>query len=525
MNLIDFLDHGAMRSPAGLCLAEGDTRLDYPAVQRWSHRIAWALQREGLAPQAPVATLTPNNVWGYVALLGLQRARAVWIPLNGRSAIDEHVRHLQRTGCQWLFYLSDFAPLLPKLREAVPTLRGAVCLDADGRAHLGGGPALADWAADAAADTPFPPGGPERRDDLYRITVSGGTTGAPKAIMQTQAGVQCNVATCLALWHYDAPPRYLLTRPMTHAAGVNSLHVLALGGSIHLLRRTDLGEVLDTIERERISVLSLAPTTIYTLLTRPDLRQRDFSSLRYLTFGGAPMSADKLAEALAVFGPILAQGYAQSEASTLLTAMTPADYAAALADPALAHRLRSCGRPTPFTQVAVMADDGRLLPAGENGEIVVRSDMVMRGYWGEDADRDAEVSRHGWHHTGDIGHIDADGYVYIVDRLRDVIITGAFNVFPSDVEQVLWAHPAVGDCAVVGVPDPHWGEAVKAVVELKAGAHASEAELIAWCRERLGGVKTPKTVEFWDELPRSDVGKVLKKLVRARYWAGHDRPI
>ncbi len=521
MNLIDFFDRGAMLSPHGLCLAEGDTRLDYAAVQRWTHRIAWALQAAGMPVQARIATLTPNHLWGYVALLGLQRARGIWVPLNGRSSVDDNIAHLRRTDAQWLFYLSEFEHLLPRIRAELPGLQGCVCLDADG---ADGTPGLQRWAAGPEVP-PFPPGGPERRDDLFRITVSGGTTGAPKAIMQTQVGVECNVATCLALWHYDGPPRMLLTRPMTHAAGVNSLHVLALGGEIHLLRRTDLDEVLDTVERERIQVLSLAPTTIYSLLTRPDLRQRDFSSLRYLTFGGAPMSAEKLAEAIAVFGPILAQGYAQSEASTLLAAMTPQDYRAVLANPALRHRLRSCGRPTPFTQIEIMAPDGTLLPPGETGELVVRSGMVMRGYWGEDAARDAEVSRHGWHHTGDIGHKDADGYVYIVDRIRDVIITGAFNVFPSDVEQVLWGHPAVADCAVIGVPDDHWGEAVKAVVELKPGARATADELIALCRQRLGGVKAPKSVDFWEHLPRSDVGKVLKKEVRRHYWAHLDRTI
>lgn len=276
MNLIDFLDRGAMLSPRGLCLAEGATRLAYPEVQRWSHRIAWALQRAGLPVQARIGTLTPNNLWGYVALLGLQRARGIWVPLNGRSSVEDNIAHLRRTGCQWLFYLSEFAPLLERIRAEVPTLQGCVCLDADGP---DGSPSLQHWAAEAEAP-PFPSGGPERREDLFRITVSGGTTGAPKAIMQTQVGVQCNVATCLALWRYDSPPRMLLTRPMTHAAGVNSLHVLALGGTIHLLRRTDLTEVADTVERERISVLSLAPTTIYSLLARPALCARDWSSLR-----------------------------------------------------------------------------------------------------------------------------------------------------------------------------------------------------------------------------------------------------
>ncbi len=427
---------------------------------------------------------------------------------------------MKRTQCQWLFFLSEFESQIPRIRSAGPSIAGVTCLDAPS-AH---GPSLAQWAADETVDD-FPPGGPGRRDDLFRITVSGGTTGAPKAIMQTQAGVECNVATCLALWQYPGPPRMLLTRPMTHAAGVNSLHVLALGGSIRILRHTRPDEVLDTIEQHRTSVVSLAPTTIYSLITRNDIRQRDFSSLRYLTFGGAPMSASKLAQAQAIFGPVLAQGYAQSEASTLIACMTPTDYQAIARDESLAYRMRSCGRPTPFTQIEIMAPDGALLPPGEHGELVVRSAMVMRGYWGQDSEKDIATSAHGWHHTGDIGYKDKDGYLYIVDRLRDVIITGAFNVFPSDVEQVLWAHPAVRECAVIGVPDAKWGEAVKAVVELKDGAQTTEAELIALCKEKLGSVKAPKSVEFWSELPRSDVGKVLKRKVREKFWTHAGRSI
>ncbi len=520
MNLIDFLDRGAMLSPDKVCLAEDTLELSYPSVVIWTHRIAHSLHHAGLEPQSRIGTLTPNNLWGYLAILGLQRARGIWIPLNGRSSLNDNIAHMKRTQCQWLFYLSDYEEQIPAIRAAVPSIQGTICLD---RTSIHD-ESLQDWAASPDSGE-FPPGGIERRNDLFRITVSGGTTGTPKAIMQTQAGVECNVATCLALWHYVEPPQMLLTRPMTHAAGINSLHVLALGGTIHIMRHTILDEVIQTIEERRISLVSLAPTTIYSLIARDDIRQRDFSSLRYLTFGGAPMSAAKLAQAMEIFGPIMAQGYAQSEASTLIACMTPGEYQAIANDSSLAHRMRSCGRPTPFSQIEVMSPDGEILGPDQRGELVVRSAMVMRGYWGDDSDKDAATREFGWHHTGDIGYKDADGYLYIVDRLRDVIITGSFNVFPSDVEQVLWAHPAVKDCAVIGVPDEKWGEAVKAVVELKSGTSVTEAELIALCKQNLGSVKAPKTVEFWETLPRSAVGKVLKRQVRERFWAESDRQI
>jgi acyl-CoA synthetase (AMP-forming)/AMP-acid ligase II len=193
-------------------------------------------------------------------------------------------------------------------------------------------------------------------------------------------------------------------------------------------------------------------------------------------------------------------------------------------DPALAHRLMSCGRPMLLTQVEIMDDDGKLLPREERGELVVRGDLVMPGYLKNQA-ATAEASKFGWHHTGDVGLIDEDGFVYIVDRKKDMIITGGFNVYPSEIEQVIWSHPAVQECAVVGVPDEKWGEAVKAVVELKRGATAEAEEIIALCKSRLGSVKAPKSVEFWKALPRTPVGKVSKKDIRATFWAGQRRSI
>jgi acyl-CoA synthetase (AMP-forming)/AMP-acid ligase II len=267
----------------------------------------------------------------------------------------------------------------------------------------------------------------------------------------------------------------------------------------------------------------MPPTLIYILLAHPDIGKYDYSSLRNLVYASAPMSVDKLVEAVEVFGPVLTQTYGQAEAAMICTFFSPRDHAEAL-EGNKRHRLASCGKATPLMRVEVMDDDGRLLPRGERGEIVVRGGLVMKGYY-KNPQATAEVSTFGWHHTGDIGVIDEDGFVYIVDRKKDMIISGGFNVFPSEVEQVLWSHPAVQDCAVIGVPDEKWGEAVKAVVELKPDAKAEAAELIALAREKLGGVKAPKSVDFVATLPRSPVGKVLKKDLRATYWAGRERKI
>jgi acyl-CoA synthetase (AMP-forming)/AMP-acid ligase II len=263
---------------------------------------------------------------------------------------------------------------------------------------------------------------------------------------------------------------------------------------------------------------------IYRLLDIPDLKQKvDFSSLKYFMYGAAPMSIEKLKQAIEVIGPVMMGGYGQTECPASISYLPPDEH---LQNGKIAsdERLSSVGRPNPLIKVGIMNDANELLAQGETGEICVKGDLVMKGYY-KAPDKTAETIIDGWLHTGDVGHLDMDGYLHITDRKKDMIISGGFNVYPSEVEQVLWAHPAVQDCAVIGVPDANWGEAVKAVVELNKGQSTTAEELIALCKEKLGSVKAPKTVDFVETLPRSPVGKVLKKDLRARYWSASDRKI
>ncbi len=235
------------------------------------------------------------------------------------------------------------------------------------------------------------------------------------------------------------------------------------------------------------------------------------------------MSVDKLREAIDVFGPVMAQCFGQAEIPLMCTYLSPQEHLVG-DDASSLQRLASAGRATDGTSIAIMDDEGKFLHATERGEIVVRGALVTPGYF-KNPSATNEAMMHGWRHTGDIGYLEDAGYLYIVDRKRDLIISGGFNVYPGEVEQVLWSHPAVQDCTVIGVPDQDWGEAVKAVVELRAECNATEAEMLAFCRDRLGSVKSPKTVEFWNELPRSSVGKVLKRDIRAKFWAGRERMV
>jgi fatty-acyl-CoA synthase len=277
-----------------------------------------------------------------------------------------------------------------------------------------------------------------------------------------------------------------------------------------VMAKPDLGDFLTLVARHRVTHTYMPPTLIYMLLDKEELASADLSSLECFWYGAAPMSPTRLEQALEKIGP-MAQLFGQSEAPMMISTMSTADHYGP--DGAIARdRLTSAGRPSPLVDVAIMAQDGTLVGTGERGEIVVRGSLVMPGYH-RNPEATAEVSAHGWHHTGDIGYLDEDNFLYIVDRAKDMIITGGFNVYSAEVEAALMEHPAVRDCAVVGRPDEKWGERVVAVVE--AGDDRPEpAELIAFAKERIGSVKAPKDIVFWTTLPRSTVGKVVKSEVR-----------
>ncbi len=284
------------------------------------------------------------------------------------------------------------------------------------------------------------------------------------------------------------------------------------------MARPDLTEFLALVQRHRVTHTFLPPTLIYMLLAHEDLAGADLGSLQCLWYGAAPMSVARLEQAITTIGPVMAQLFGQSEAPMMISMMPPRDHLNP--DGSVArHRLSSAGRPAPLVTVAIMDGEGRLLGTGERGEIVIRSSLVMAGYYKNPA-ATAEVSRSGWHHTGDIGYLDDDNFLYIVDRAKDMVITGGYNVYSAEVEQALMEHPAVRDCAVVGLPDDKWGERVTAVLQLQPGTEASVDDVMAFVKARLGSVKTPKQAEIWADLPRSKLGKVLKTDIRSRLLDG-----
>lgn len=516
MNLIDFFDKSAAAFPRRAICVFDDREWSYREVSDLATRIAHGLAALGVAHETKCAVLSRNDPLAFTALLGILKARGTWVPLNPANGSEENLYLADFFDVEVLFYQKEFEPFARSVKERVPAVSRFICLD--GRGPLG--PELAEWAQAQSVEAIRLPWDPNA---VCMLRGTGGTTGRPKGVMNTNRNFETNIAIFLSCTRFDGPPVFLACTPMTHAAGVLSFVAVAAGGTVVIQRKFDPQETLGLIGRRRISALMLPPTAIYTALSQPNVREFDYSPLRHFFYGGAPMSAARLREAIEVFGPVMTHSYGQTEVPTCATFMGPEEHFDAHGR-AIERRLLSCGRPSPFVRVELMDDQGNLVPQGRVGEIVVQGGLVMKGYYKNPA-ATAEASRHGWHHTGDLAYRDEEGYLYLCDRKNEVIITGGFNVYPLEVEQVLLSHDAVQDCAVVGVPDEKWGEAVRAVVELKPGRSASAEELIALCRQRIGSVKAPKSVEFADTLPRSPVGKVMRREVRNRYWTGRSRQI
>jgi fatty-acyl-CoA synthase len=505
MRFIDYLDKGASLGADAPCLTMDGRDLSYREVQCLSYRIARGLDRSGIAPGEKVAILSGNDPCAFACVFGISRAGAVWCPINPRNEAAENKFILDQFDCSLLLFHSSFAGMVVAVRQDLPKLRALVCLDAE----LPFAPSFERWLGGLPND-------PYQRatvDDLAMIPGTGGTTGKPKGVMLSGRNIEAMTALTLMGYPFKGRPVYLALAPLTHAAGVLCFPIMTLGGRIVIMHHPDIGEFLDLIEGYRVTHTFLPPTVIYMLLDHPKLDRSRLGSLQCFWYGAAPISAARLAEALQRIGP-MAQLFGQTEAPMMISMMAPEEHYNP--DGSIAtQRLSSAGRISPLVQAAIMDGDGNLLPTGERGEIVVRGSLVMEGYY-KNPEATAEASAHGWHHTGDIGHIDSDGYLYIVDRAKDMIITGGFNVYSIEVENALRAHDSVQDCAVVGLPDDKWGERIVAVVQPRAGHSVDPTALAAFVKQQIGSVKTPKQIEVWDDLPRSKVGKVLKPDIRKR---------
>jgi fatty-acyl-CoA synthase len=356
--------------------------------------------------------------------------------------------------------------------------------------------------------------------DIAFLAYTGGTTGRSKGVMLPHRSLMTMTLTLFSDWDWPQEIRFLAATPISHAAGVSLFPVMMRGGYMRLVQGFVPEVYCRVVADEKMNATLLVPTLIYALIDHVELRKRfDLSSLEMIIYGAAPMSPDRLLEGIKIFGKVFVQLYGQTEAPQIITSMRKIDH-----DERKPQRLGSCGLPSPFVDVKLFDADMKEVAVGEPGEICVRGPLVMDGYW-KRPDANEEAFRGGWLHTGDVAMKDADGYYYIVDRTKDMIISGGFNIYPREVEDALMSHHAVASAGVIGIPDDKWGEAVKAFVVLKPGANNDAAELQAHVKDKRGAPWSPKTIDIVESIPVTGLGKIDRKALRAPYWEGRKRGV
>jgi acyl-CoA synthetase (AMP-forming)/AMP-acid ligase II len=476
-------------------------------------RLAGALRSLGVGRGDRFAVMALNSLsfleLYHAAFLGA----GVINPLNLRLAPKELSYILSNSGTQVCFTDAFFAGVVDQVRAGTQ-LRSVVL--------LGDGDVPCDVRYDeiVAAEEPALPDEPEE-DDPVVLMYTGGTTGLPKGVLLDQRAEMLNLYHAAMIWRIESDDVYLHQTPMFHAASMGGiLGIPAYGGSSVFVPLFDPVNVMDAVERHHVTMTVMVPTMIAMLMNHPEFRVERLRSLRTLIYGASPMPTALLEKLLASFPDLdLYQGYGMTESSALLTALGPAEHRAG------GPLLRSAGRPLPGVVLSIRDPGDAPLPAGVTGEVCARAGNFMREYW-DNPEATAQAFRGGWYHSGDAGYVDERGYLYLVDRVKDMIVTGGENVYSVEVENAIATHPAVAQVAVIGVPDDTWGEAVHAIVVLHEGAEATEDEILAHARESIAGYKLPKTVEFRTEpLPLSGALKVLKRELRAPYWEGRERSV
>ncbi|MFC9386756.1 acyl-CoA synthetase [Streptomyces venezuelae] len=517
MNLGRYVRRTAGHQPDAEAVVCGPVRLTYAELDDHSDRLATALRALGLRRGDRVATLAGNRAELVVTEVALYKAGLARAPINARLGATEVAHLLAESDARVL--LTDAAHL-DTARAAVPGSGVTTVLGYDGPCDLGPG-----YAETLAATEPEPVETECAEDDTAVLHFTSGSTGKLKAAVQTYGNrlALMRKSTMGADTRVGPGSRQILAGPVTHASGMPLMGIFFAGGCAVVLPRWDAEEFLATIERERATHAFVVPTMVNTVLALPTARDHDLSSLRQLTYGAAPMAPARIRAAWELFGPVLSQGYGCGETTSGVLFLSTEDHRRAI-EGEDEELLLSCGRPLAEAEVVIVDDDGKPVADGEIGEIAVRGPDVVPGYHNEPA-LTAESFRDGWFHTGDLARRRADGYVFIVDRKKDMIVSGGFNIYAVEVESVLQQHPDVYEAAVVGVPDERWGEAVKAVVVPRHGAVLTQPDLINFCAEHLARMKKPRSIDFVTALPHNPNGKIDRRAVRDPYWAGAARRV
>lgn len=497
--------------PDKLAIIGNKVQLTYRELEQKSYQFARLLKEKGLQRQDTIAFLVGNRAEAIVGIIAVQILGLKSVSLHPMASEEDHCFVLEDASVKALIVDSSrFTErgLAIKNRALIPLV---LSLD---DSEIGSG--LIDQA-DLMSAEELPVG--DDPTEITKLSYTGGTTGRSKGILHSHRTVVTMIVYMLATYEWPEQIRYLVTTPISHAAGGLLLPTFLRGGTVYLMEKYDTPNFLRMVQEHAINFSFLVPTQIYGLIDYEDQKTYDLSSLELILYGAAPIAPSRLAQAIQKIGPVFGQLYGQAEAPMKITYLTKQDH-----DSSRPHLFRSCGKAVPGNQVKLLDQDCKEVPLGEIGELCVRGPLVMEGYLNR-TDENEKVFKGDWLHTGDMARKDAEGYFYIVDRVKDMIITGGFNVYPSEVENCLANHPSVAMSAVIGVPDEKWGEKVTAVVVLKPGMSATEAEIIEYVTQQKGVVNAPKSVMFEIELPLTALGKIDKKTIRTKYWSGSERQV
>ncbi len=518
---VRFLRYAQQQFPGKTAVVCRDQRFTYAQFGERVSRLAGGLRGAGVMPGDRVAFLSLNCHRLLEAYYGVLEAGAVLLPLNIRLAAHELAYILNDAGAKVLFLERQFLDLVDSFRQSVSTLQNFFLLD---------GPPLADWLSSQnyedflAAATPYRADVMELDENsLAELFYTSGTSANPKGVMLTHRNVYLHALNACLAFRTKADCVQLHTIPLFHANGWGVAHSLTLMGATHvMLRQFDPVEVFRLIERERVERCSLVPTMATALVNSPERQKYDLSSLEWISIGGAASSPTLVREVEEKLGCTCFSGYGLTETAPVLTISTVKPGLHWEGEQRYAGQAMT-GFAIPGVEIRVVDANDKDVPrdAKSIGEIITRGDGVMEGYW-QQPEATAEALRGGWFHTGDMATINEDGYILIVDRQKDIIVSGGENISSLELEKTLLAHPAVYEVAVIPVPDEKWGEVPKALVVLKPGATATETELLEFCRSRLAHYKAPKSVEFLESLPKTGTGKILKRNLRKKYWAGQE---
>ena len=477
-------------------------------------RNAAAQRTAGLRPGDRVAVLDLNHPSCLETTLACAQAGTVNTVVNFRLAPPEIIYVINDAGAKILFVGPEFAGAVAQIREKLPTVERVV--------HVGGD--NDEYEAWLAAQEPDSQRHDAALDDCFVQLYTSGTTGFPKGVLLTHRGMLAHARNTAEDFSLESDAKVQVAMPLFHVGGTSyAMLALANGARISVLRMPDPTAVWDMLEGERITHTFLVPALLAVMAQVPGAAERDVSALKALVYGASPMPLPVMRACLKLFPGVMYQVYGMTEATGVVSSLSPEDHDES---PEVAHRLISAGRPIPGVEMEIRDPaTGQPVPVGTPGELWVRTDQLMAGYWQQPEATSAAITADGWLRSGDGGHVDEDGYFYVTDRIKDMIISGGENIYPAEIERVLAEHPTVGDVTVIGVPHDKWGEVPKAVVVAAPGQTVDPDGLLAWCREQMASFKCPKSVDIMDELPRNPSGKVLKKDLRAPYWEGRERQV